>query len=205
MPGRPEPRTVSFFFALFVVYVLVFPPAASAQERYDAGAHVAIARSSAFDTTDTGFGGRFGWRAFDALGAEAEMTFYPREFPSRGSAFSSSRIEGLFGLTVGPRIARLRPFAKLRPGFVKFRGQPTVCILIFPPPLSCELDGRTVFALDVGGGVELFITRRTAVRIDAGDRLVKYPGPSFRPGIGVSPNDFYSHDFRFSAGAGVRF
>ena len=199
---------MSFFFAAFaIVVVVVFPfaPAADAQEHYDAGAHVAMTRSSAFDTTDTGVGGRVGWRAVDALGAEAEMTFYPRQFPSTGSAFSSRRIEGLFGLTVGPRIAGVRPFAKLRPGFVRFRGQPTVCILIFPPPLSCELDGRTVFALDIGGGVELFASRRTAVRIDAGDRMLKYPGPSFRPGIGVSQNDFYSHDFRFSAGAGIRF
>jgi hypothetical protein len=95
---------------------------------------------------------------------------------------------------------------KLRPGFLKFRGEPVVCILIFPPPLSCELAaGRTLFALDVGGGLELSTAGRTAIRFDAGDRILKYPGPSFRTGGVVSQGDFYSHDFRFSAGAGVRF
>jgi hypothetical protein len=196
-------------FVLFVCFVvpLVFVSSsgrAFAQERFDAGAHVASARSSEFDHADTGVGGRFAWHPVDLIGAEAEMTFYPGDFPSPG-AFSRSRIEGLFGVTIGPRLARVRPFAKLRPGFLTFRGQPVVCILIFPPPLSCVLaGGRTVFALDAGGGVELFPAGRLLVRLDAGDRLLKYPGPSFRSGR-VAEGSFFSHDFRFSVGAGVRF
>jgi hypothetical protein len=102
-------------------------------------------------------------------------------------------------------LARVRPFAKLRPGFLAFRGQPVVCILIFPPPLSCVLAaGRTVFALDAGGGVEVFATERTVVRVDVGDRLLKYPGPSFHNGR-ATQQSFFSHDVRFSVGAGVRF
>src|SRR5262249_448744 len=152
-----------------------------------------------------GVGGRFAWQALDLVGAEAEMTLYPRAFPGgRSASFSSSRVEGLFGMTVGPRFTHVRPFGKLRPGFVKFRGQPVVCILIFPPRLSCQLDGRTVFALDLGGGVELFPGPRAFIRVDAGERLLKYPGPSFRNGR-ITQNDFFSHDFRMSAGAGVRF
>jgi len=108
-------------------------------------------------------------------------------------------------VTVGPRFARLRPFGKLRPGFLSFHGQPVVCILIFPPPLSCVLaTGRTVFALDAGGGVEVFATERTVVRVDVGDRLLKYPGPSFRNGR-ATEDSFVSHDVRLSAGAGLRF
>ena len=192
-------------FAFFVVFFLFVSSTAMlhAQGRFEAGGQVVFARSSEFDRGDTGVGGRFAWHPLDLIGAEAEMTFYPGDFPSSGS-FSRSRIEGLFGLTVGPRIARVRPFAKLRPGFLTFRGQPVVCILIFPPPLSCQLDGRTVFALDAGGGVELFATERLIIRVDAGDRLLKYPGPSFRSGR-VAQEPFFSHDFRFSAGAGVRF
>jgi hypothetical protein len=183
---------------------LVSPRAALAQDRFDAGAHVAVARSSEFDATDTGVGGWFSWHPTGLVGAEAEMTFYPSSFPN-ANGFSSSRIEGLFGVTVGPRFARVRPFARLRPGFLAFRGQPVVCILIFPPPLSCELaTGRTVFAMDIGGGVELFPTSRTIIRADAGDRVIKYPGPSFRNGR-VSQESFYSHDFRVAVGAGVRF
>ena len=196
-------RVLVFAFVVFFVVLFFMSSAALFAQRFDAGAHIVATHSSEFDRGDTGVGGRFAWHPVDLIGAEAEMTFYPGDFPSSGS-FSRSRIEGLFGLTVGPRIARVRPFAKLRPGFLTFRGQPVVCILIFPPPLSCQLDGRTVLALDAGGGVELFATERLIIRVDAGDRLLKYPGPSFRSGR-VAQEPFFSHDFRFSAGAGVRF
>jgi hypothetical protein len=193
-------RRVARVVALFT---LLMPALASAQDRFDVGAHVAVARSSEFDDTDTGVGGRFSWHPVALIGADAEMTFYPASFPD-ANGFSRSRIEGLFGVTVGPRLGGIRPFARLRPGFLTFRGQPAVCILIFPPPLSCQLDGRTVLALDIGGGAEIFPTGRSVIRVDVGDRALKYPGPSFRNGR-VSQDSFYSHDFRVSAGAGVRF
>jgi hypothetical protein len=183
----------------------VFSTAAFAQ-RFDAGGQIAAVHSSEFDSGDVGIGGRFAWHPVELLGAEVEMNVYPRTFPaSRSTSFSSSRVEGLFGVTAGPRFARVRPFAKLRPGFLSFRRQSIACILIFPPPLSCQLAaGRTLFALDVGGGVELFPTGRTVIRIDAGDRVLKYPGPSFRNGR-ATQESFFSHDLRVSAGAGVRF
>jgi hypothetical protein len=182
---------------------LIVPATVVAQERFDAAAHIAVARSSEFDDTDTGVGGRFSWHPTALVGVDAEMTVYPASFPN-ANGFSRSRIEGLFGATIGPRLAGVRPFARLRPGFLTFRGQPVVCILIFPPPLSCQLDGRTVFALDLGGGVELFPAGRAVVRVDVGDRLLRYPGPSFRGGR-ATQDSFYSHDFRLAAGAGVRF
>jgi hypothetical protein len=193
-------------FASFVVFGIFVSSTApvSAQDRFEAVAQIAVAHSSEFDHGDTGVGGRFAWHPTALIGAEAEMNVYPRGFPS-ASSFSSSRIEGLFGVTVGPRFARVRPFAKLRPGFLAFRGQPVVCILIFPPPLACVLaTGRTVFALDAGGGVDVFATGRTVVRVDVGDRLLKYPGPSFHNGR-ATQESFFSHDFRLSAGAGLRF
>jgi hypothetical protein len=192
---------------LLVVALLVIAAPAQAQQRFAAGAQVAIARSGEFDATDTGIGGRVAWNALDLVSAEAELNVYPRTFPaSRSTSFSSGRVEGLFGVTAGPRFARARPFAKFRPGFVRFRGRTIACILIFPPPLACQLAaGRTVFALDVGGGVDLSAGPRTFVRIDAGDRMLKYPGPSFRPRARVAQDAFFSHDFRMSAGAGVRF
>jgi hypothetical protein len=198
-------RRVGRVGQLIVVLVSsIVPSPALAQERFDAGAHVAAARSSEFDDTDTGIGGRFSWHPVSLVGAEAEMTVYPASFPN-ANGFSRSRIEGLFGVTVGPRLPGIRPFARLRPGFLTFRGQSVVCILIFPPPLSCELAaGRTVFAMDVGGGVEVFPGGRAVIRVDAGDRILKYPGPSFRNG-GATQDSFYSHDFRVAAGAGVRF
>jgi hypothetical protein len=193
--------------SLVILYVFVLSTViARAQDRFEAGAQIVGAHSGEFDANDVGIGGRFSWQATALAGADAEMNVYPRSFPgNRSGSFSRSRIEGLFGVTVGPRLGSVRPFAKLRPGFVTFRGQPVACILIFPPPLSCVLaEGHTVFALDIGGGIELFAGPRMLIRVDAGDRLMKYPGPSFRDGR-VAQDDFFSHDFRMSAGAGVRF
>jgi hypothetical protein len=188
----------------FLVAMLTAPATAAAQQRFDAGAHVAVARSAEFDSADTGIGGWMSWYPLDLVGVDAELTFYPTDFPAT-SHFSRSRIEGLFGVTVGPRLQWGRPFVRLRPGFLAFRGQPVVCILIFPPPLSCQLaGGRTLPIVDVGGGAELFLTARTIVRVDLGDRVIKYPGPSFRNGR-ATQQSFYSHDLRVSAGAGIRF
>ena len=62
---------------LLVCATLVGPAAANAQQHFDVAAHVAVVRSSEFDDTDTGVGGRLAWHPVALVGAEAEMTFYP--------------------------------------------------------------------------------------------------------------------------------
>jgi hypothetical protein len=163
--------------------------------------------SSEFDSTDLGVGGRAAWHPVPLVGVEGEVAFYPGDLGER-VAFSGSRVEGLFGATVGPRLGRVRPFAKLRPGFLRFgeAPQPIACVLIFPPPLRCTLaGGRTLFALDAGGGVEWIASERTFVRVDAGDRIVRYPVPTIDSSGAVQSESFHGHDFRFTLGAGVRF
>jgi hypothetical protein len=181
--------------------------AQSVPERFELGVQVTSATSSQFDATDIGFGGRFSWHPIGPLGLDSEIDFYPRDFPNRGP-FSGARVEGLFGATLGPRLGRGRPFAKARAGFLSVReaSRPFACILIFPPPLSCQLGaGRTLPAFDLGGGVELFPAQGTFVRLEIGDRLLKYPGLVFDAKGVVRSDSFFSHDFRFAAGAGLRF
>ena len=191
------------------LWVMTWAAAAGAQtndRRFDASVHVASANSGEFDHSDAGVGGRLAWRPSGLIGAEGELTIYPGDFPDE-PPFSRSRVEGLFGVTVGPTLNRFRPFARLRPGFLTYREapEPFACILIFPPPLACTLaGGDTVFSLDVGGGLEVFTTPRTVLRIDLGDRLVRYSGPVIRSGS-VEQDAFFSHDFRFSLGGGLRF
>ncbi len=192
------------------VLVAARPDSAVAQsspDRFEVGVQIASAISSQFDHTDAGLGGRFSWHPAGLVGIEAEIVLYPGDFPGQ-RPFSRGRMEGLFGVTVGPSFDHVRLFARLRPGFVSFREapQPFPCILIFPPPLSCALaSGRTVFAFDIGGGVEVFATRKTFVRVDVGDRLLRYPGPVFDNNRTVRAEAFFSHDFRFAAGGGRRF
>jgi len=188
---------------------LAAPRAALAQggqPRFDAGGQIVAAASGPFEGNDIGAGGRFAWHPLALLGVEAELDLYPGEFPE-GRAFSRRRVEGLFGVTAGPRLGRARLFGKLRTGFLRVgeAPEPFACILIFPPPLACTLAaGATLAVFDAGGGIEASVTPRTFIRVDAGDRMTRYSSPSFDAG-GVIRDSFVGHEFRFAAGAGFRF
>ena len=192
-----------------LVVLWAAPAAAQPAERFEAAVHVAASSLPQFEGSDFGVGGRLAWRADDLLTYEAELTVFPGEYPGGDAiSFTRRRVEGLFGLTAGVRFGRLRPFAKFRAGFldVQAAAEPVPCILIFPPPLSCTLaGGRTVPAFDVGGGVELDLTRRSFIRVEASDRMLKYPGPAFDAEGVLQDESFYGHSFRFAAGVGVRF
>ena len=161
--------------------IIARPDAASAQSsanRFDVGVQIAAAHSSPFDANEVGFGGRVAWHPIDMIGIEAEVDLYPGDFPDDRNAFSGARVEGLFGLTAGRTFDRLRPFARLRPGFLRIQEapEPLACITIFPPPLACVLGaGRTLFALDIGGGLEVAVGADTFLRVDLGDRLLRVP------------------------------
>jgi hypothetical protein len=192
------------------VLLLVSPTPGAPQagdNRFQIGGQFVAVSSGEFDSMDMGLGIRGSWSALSLLAVEAEMTFYADDWPDP-VPFTSRRIEGFFGATAGPVIGRVRPFGKVRPGFVAFdeAPRPVPCIAIFPPPLSCRLAaGTTAFALDLGGGLEVFPSARTVVRVDASDRLVRYPGPVLASDFRVRADSFFGHDFRFSIGAGWRF
>ena len=195
---------------LALTLLCAFRPAVAhgqtASQRFDGGAQVIFLSSSKFDAADVGLGGRIAWHPIELLGVEAELNLYPRSFPGQ-RPFSRDRVEGLFGLTAGVSFGRLRPFLRVRPGFVTIREapEPFPCILIFPPPLACALaSGHTLFALDIGGGLEVPTSSATFVRLDLGDRLLRYPGPVFDARV-RRDGPFIGHDFRLAAGAGLRF
>jgi hypothetical protein len=193
--------------------VLPWSPATaqSIGPRFAAAGQLAGATSSEFDGADLGFGGLFIWRPAGArfLATEAEMNIYPSQLAAGGgSPFSRRRIEGLFGVTVGPTFGRVRPIAKFRPGFVWVERAPgaLACPAIYPPILSCELaGGKVVLATDVGGGIEVSPSPRTMFRFDLGDRMMAYPGPAIDANGHAHPSTFYEHELRFNAGVGVRF
>jgi hypothetical protein len=190
-----------------VLFAPAFALAQAEPPRFELGAQFASANPSEFDGTDAGFGARAAWWPFEAVRLETEFNLYPGSFPDE-RGFSRGRVEALFGATAGPDFGRVRPFAKVRPGFVRFRGssEPFACILIFPPPLACVLaTGRTLFAVDIGGGVDLPVTRGAFIRLDVSDRLMRYPGPAFDTQQTVRDGAFISHEYRLAAGAGVRF
>jgi hypothetical protein len=197
----------SISLALGLLLLVSNPASAQSNDgQFRVGGQLTAVSSGEFDS-DVGFGALFSWLPTRLLGLDAEVSFYPEDLGERLTV-SQNRLEGLFGVTVGPSIGRLRPFAKLRPGFLAFEGAPGPfpCIAIYPPPLSCEIAaGTTVFALDLGGGLEVFPTSGLFLRLDAGDRMLRYPGPVIDGDRQVRDSAYFGHDFRFSIAAGVRF
>lgn len=192
---------------IFAVAILFVASAAHAQS-FEAGAHVAVSRWSEFEGTDVGIGGRFTWKPTTLLGVEADLTWYPAEFPPDSVAFSGSRVEGLFGVTLGPRVHGVRPFAKVAFGFLRSSEAPAPfpCIAIFPPPLGCLMGaGHTMPAIDLGGGIGIDATSRTFFRVDAGARMLQYPGPSFRSVHDIRNEDFWGTALRVTVGGGIKF
>ena len=196
--------------ALLGVALLAMPALTSAQASdtpFRIGGQIASVNAGEFDTYDTGVGALFAWVPTRLFGVDVELNVYPQDL-GEVVTFSPARIEGLFGVTVGPQLNRLRPFAKFRSGFVNYAevSGGIACIAIYPPPLVCQLaGGSTQFALDLGGGVEVFPSARTFIRFDAGDRMVRYPGPVFDPNGRVHEDAFFAHNLRLSVGGGFRF
>lgn len=192
--------------AVVVLLTLVAVPVARAQS-FDVGVHLASSQWSEFDGTDIGGGGRLTWKPSAVIGVDADLTWYPGEFPPDGLPFSGNRIEGLFGVTAGPYLAGFRPFAKVGTGFMKVgeAEQPFACIAIFPPPLACVMaGGNTMQAYEFGGGIEILPTGRALLRLDVTDRVLKYPGPAIA-NREVHDQAFWGHSLRFTIGAGLRF
>jgi hypothetical protein len=196
------------FRSFGVVFPLIVAASVNAAaQSFEAGAHFSSARWSEFDGADSGFGGRLTWTPTALIGVDAEATWYPSDFPE-GIAFTRSRVEGLFGATLGPRINRVRPFAKVAAGFLRVGATPGAfaCIAIFPPPLSCQLaGGDTLPAFEIGGGISLDLTARSFLRIDVADRVLKYPGPTFDANFDVRDEAYFGHSLRFTLGAGFKF
>jgi hypothetical protein len=174
--------------------------------RADAGILFAFIDYDQFDESDFGLGADFSYRFTDWLAADAQLSYFPSELGEPAS-FSGSRLMGLIGVRLGHRFGGVGVYGAVRPGFASFSEarEPRACILIYPPPLACTLGGSTVFALDLGAGLELTPGDRLVIRGEVGDLLLKYPGPGFDKDREVFEDSLWSHNLRVTASVGLRF
>lgn len=164
--------------------------------------------------TVPGFGGRFGYNFSKYFGIEAEVNFFPRDRDVEGG----QKVEGLFGVKAGKRYDKVGIFAKARPGFVHFeKGDYQLgtggCPAVFPPPVGCFRPvARTNLAIDIGGLVELYPSRRSIIRLDAGDTIVRFgarrvaaSSTTFAAPVVFAVGPETTHNFQASIGFGFRF
>lgn len=176
-------------------------------DRIEFGGQFVVTRESEFDSTDPGFGARFGLRLTRGVFLDTELNYFPGDLTEE-RPFSAHRLEGLFGVRVGRRWEKAGVFGKFRSGFLSFgeSSEAFPCILIFPPPLECALaGGDTVLAFDFGGVVELYPSARSFIRFDAGDQMLRFQGPVLRSNGEPVEDSFFGHNFRFTIGVGARF
>jgi hypothetical protein len=143
------------------------------------------------DATELGFGGRITWNLNRRYSVESEVNFFQNDRHERGR-----RTQALFGMKMSARIENAGVFLKVRPGLVHF------------DPEAPSLVGRgsfnaTNFALDLGAGLEFYLSHHTMVRFDFGDTIIRLGGINC-PFPDCSRTDI-SNNFQFNAGLGWRF
>ncbi|HEV8484905.1 MAG TPA: outer membrane beta-barrel protein [Blastocatellia bacterium] len=171
------------------------------------------------DRTPLGFGGRIGYNINRFWSLEVEANVFPEQNRldlgdivccANGTVIDGRIVEGLAGTKIGLRKGKLGIYGRLRPGFLHFSRSLGDCTPIPGIGPQCSFDkGRTDFALDVGGTVELHISERWFMRSDVGDIIQRFSGlPGDRQRLPFLLSDTSSqlyHNFQFTTGVGYRF
>jgi hypothetical protein len=139
-----------------------------------------------------GLGGRFGYNFSKHVGLDTDIAY----FPENGQG-NFGETTAFVGSKAGYRGERFGIFAKARPGVVHFGGDSYRVFTNNEP---------TKFAVDLGGVVEYYPTKRTILRVDVGDTIIAFGDdrfPSGTPGVIYQPGT--SHNLQTSVGFGYRF
>ena len=167
------------------------------------------------DVTNAGVGGRVTYNFNRSIAAEAEINFFPqKQFVL--SSFSSGAIQAQFGVKLGKRFEKFGVFAKVRPGFISVDDvesiSPDTVIVANAATLDFKVERTNFFTIDAGGVLELYPSRRTVVRFEAGDTALRHPerfevvfppvsGPPF---VQLARPAKFKHNFQFTAGVAFR-
>ena len=193
----PSLFEVSVRRLLVVLAALLLPSPVLAQNT-SAGASYTLLSLTYPDQIPNGFGGWLTWDLSptpSTIGFDIGLNFFPEDHPIVGR-----QTELLAGIRGGARSDRFGVFGRARPGLIhfsqRFFAPDVVCILIFPPPQSCLIKSTNA-AVDLGGTVEIYPTRRSVLRIDVGDTLIRFARPQ--------RDAAWKHNLQIATGAGVRF
>ncbi len=128
-----------------------------------------------------------------------------------GSRRDGRVLQGFFGAKVGRKFEKFGVFAKARPGFVQYsRGKQSIDGTL--SDVRFTTGAETNPALDVGGVLEFYPTKRITTRFDVGDTIVRF-GKQNTTGFDFFNQQLFpvvlpsetKHNFQFGAGIGFRF
>jgi hypothetical protein len=165
-------------------------------------------------STEAGFGGRITFNLNKNISLEAEQNYFPHENvleDSRGGTLW----QGHFGVKIGKRFGKWGVFGKARPGFASFSRTVTqIDTASIVDPFSGQtftfpilgLKRQTHFAMDLGGVIEFYPSRKVLTRIDVGDTIIPGGNETFvQAGNSFQRLTRTTHSLQISAGIGFRF
>lgn len=192
-------------------------------DKVEVGVHFTSITKPDFDggNTEPGFGGRFTFNFNRSFAVEAEGNFFPHNCGTCISENVGTLTQVFAGVKAGKRWSKFGIFGKARPGLASFSGGNFDIRLIqsLPgsfPVFDFDRSRANNFAFDVGGVIELYVSRRFFARFDGGDTIIRYPERRFNsftidpvtlvatPITSIRPGET-RHNFQFSAGIGIRF
>lgn len=196
-----------FFFAIIALLLLLAPARSDAQTRTDehkvevGGFFTAIGVETS-DESVNGVGGRFAYNFTKNFALDTEASFFPSD--KLGNHQFGQKAQAFAGLKAGGRTRYVGVFAKARPG-VMFLGDST-------SGFNCNSSGgfcrpsHNNFAFDAGAIVEFYPSRRSIIRVDAGDTIVRQRNVAGLGFFGPTPTTTETtHNFQVSIGFGYRF
>lgn len=162
--------------------------------------------------SEFGLGGRFTFNVSRIFGLEAEANFFPDDkrshpvigIPIRVTEPGGRKFQAVFGPKIGYRGKKFGVFGKLRPGFIRL--DRFIAVEQIGPPTNFYVlgdlrRGLTFFNVDVGGVFEYYPTRRTILRVDVGDTIIRYGAQTPE---NLNPNITHNN-LQISTGFAVRF
>ena len=111
-----------------------------------------------------GFGGRFDWNFNRRLAFESEVDFFPEQSEVVSFRRGGQTLQAVFGLRAKVlQTRRLSVFGLVRPGLFRFTD-----VLSYSPGagLPTQKLGATYFEVNLGGGIEYYLSPRWVLRAD---------------------------------------
>lgn len=212
-------RTLFILTVIFLVHSQVLAQAEELPKFEVAGEFTTLEREAFSQRrTEPGLGARFTYNLNQMFSLEAAGYFFPKECSQCRNI--GNVWEGLAGVKVGKRFEKWGIFAKARPGAISYNGG-AVDAIVAPGtpafgPVEFEFKRLTTFALDVGGVVEFYPSKRIVTRFDLGDTIIHFNSRTMKtivfdpvantlgPGTLRLPGRT-SHNFQFMTSVGFRF
>jgi Outer membrane protein beta-barrel domain len=194
-------------FMLFLVcaFLASFPVHAQGEyTRFELGAQYSLieeTNSALQGFTLSGVGARFDWNFTRRLAFESQIDFFPQHTPPLLLIQGGQTLEAVLGIRAKViQTRKLSVFGLVRPGLLHFSG---VQVLANSPSIMYTNQSANYFVLNLGGGLEYYLSPRWALRADIEGNPYRIPA-FYSPASGAVLPGKINDTTRLSLGVAYR-